>query len=144
MAQAESRQVKLLLPTDHVIASSRKEPVEPKIVDGDIPAGQMGLDIGPKTVAAFSRELARAKMVLWNGPVGLFEEEKFSHGTVAVARALADSHAVSVIAGGDTVAAARQAGVEDKMTHLSTGGGATLEFLEGKILPGVQALEEES
>jgi phosphoglycerate kinase len=144
MAQAESRQVKLLLPTDHVIASSPKEPVESKIVDGDIPAGQMGLDIGPKTVASFSRELARAKMVLWNGPVGLFEEEKFSHGTVAVARALADSHAVSVIAGGDTVAAARQAGVEDKMTHLSTGGGATLEFLEGKILPGVQALEEES
>jgi phosphoglycerate kinase len=144
MAQAENRQVKLLLPTDHVIAPSPKDQAEPKIVEGDIPADQMGLDIGPKTVAAFSQELGRAKMVLWNGPVGLFEEEKFSHGTVAIARSLAASQAISVIAGGDTVAAARQAGVEDKMTHLSTGGGATLEFLEGKVLPGVQALEEES
>ncbi|MGH7833651.1 MAG: phosphoglycerate kinase [Candidatus Binatia bacterium] len=144
MAQAENRQVKLLLPTDHVIAPSPKEPTEPRIVEGDIPADQMGLDIGPKTIAGFSQELGRAKMVLWNGPVGLFEEEKFSHGTVAIARSLAASQAISVIAGGDTVAAARQAGVEDKMTHLSTGGGATLEFLEGKVLPGVQALEEES
>jgi phosphoglycerate kinase len=142
MAQAENRQVKLLLPADHVIASSPKDPGEPRTVEGDIPADQMGLDIGPKTVAAFGQELGRAKMVLWNGPVGLFEEEKFSRGTVAVARSLAASQATSVIAGGDTVAAARQAGVEDKMTHLSTGGGATLEFLEGKALPGVQALEE--
>jgi phosphoglycerate kinase len=144
MAQAENRQVKLLLPADHVIAPSPKDQAEPRTVEGDIPADQMGLDIGPKTVAAFSQELGRAKMVLWNGPVGLFEEEKFSRGTVAVARSLAASQAISVIAGGDTVAAARQAGVQDKMTHLSTGGGATLEFLEGKILPGVQALEEES
>jgi phosphoglycerate kinase len=144
MAQAENRQVKLLLPTDHVIAPSPKDPAQPRIVEGDIPENQMGLDIGPKTVAGFSQELGRARMVLWNGPVGLFEEEKFSHGTVAVARSLAASQAISVIAGGDTVAAARQAGVQDKMTHLSTGGGATLEFLEGKILPGVQALEEES
>jgi phosphoglycerate kinase len=144
MAQAENRQVKLLLPTDHVIAPSPKDQAEPKIVEGDIPADQMGLDIGPKTVAAFSQELGRAKMVLWNGPVGLFEEEKFSHGTVAIARSLAGSQAISVIAGGDTVAAARRAGVDDKMTHLSTGGGATLEFLEGKSLPGVQALEEQS
>jgi phosphoglycerate kinase len=144
MAQAENRQVKLLLPADHVIAPSPKDQAEPRTVEGDIPADQMGLDIGPKTVAAFSQELGRAKMVLWNGPVGLFEEEKFSRGTVAVARSLAASQATSVIAGGDTVAAARQAGVQDKMTHLSTGGGATLEFLEGKILPGVQALEEES
>ena len=104
----------------------------------------MGLDIGPKTVAAFGLELERAKMVLWNGPVGLFEDERFFHGTAAIARSLAASTAMSVIAGGDTVAAARQSGLENKMTHLSTGGGATLEFLEGKILPGVQALENAS
>jgi phosphoglycerate kinase len=101
----------------------------------------MGLDIGPKTRALFIRELKKARMVLWNGPVGLFEQKNFSGGTIEIARALADSGAVVVVAGGDTVAAVMAAGVEKRITHLSTGGGATLEFLEGKKLPGIEALE---
>jgi len=99
------------------------------------------LDIGPKTIELFRREIVKAKLVLWNGPVGLFEEEKFSAGTKAIAQAVADSGAVSIVAGGDTVAAVDQAGVASRITHLSTGGGATLEFLEGKKLPGIEALE---
>jgi phosphoglycerate kinase len=103
----------------------------------------MGLDIGPKTIAEFTAVLVKARMVLWNGPLGLFEEAPFFHGTKALAQSLAASTAVTVVAGGDTVAAVRQAGVEKRIAHLSTGGGATLEFLEGKKLPGIQALEEQ-
>lgn len=139
---AESRRVPLLLPVDHIAAQQVK--ADPITTEVDIPANYMGLDIGPKTVSRFCQEIGKARMALWNGPVGLFEEEKFSRGTRSVAQALAERGAISIVAGGDTVAAVAQAGVEDKITHLSTGGGATLEFLEGKILPGIQALEEES
>ena len=138
-AKAKAAGVTLVLPSDHVAAEGRDK--EPVIVGENIPENLMGLDIGPTTIERFSREIKKSKMVLWNGPVGLFEEEKFSAGTKAIAHAVADSGAVSVVAGGDTVAAVDQAGVQSRITHLSTGGGATLEFLEGKKLPGIEALE---
>jgi len=140
IAQAAKSRIALLLPADHVAAEGRDK--NPVATGEGIPENLMGLDIGPKTRELFIRELRKAKMVLWNGPVGLFEEKNFSGGTIDVARALADSGAVVVVAGGDTVAAAMAAGVENRIAHLSTGGGATLEFLEGKKLPGIEALEE--
>ncbi len=138
--QAESLGIPLFLPIDHIAAEETKK--NPITVDGGIPPNLLGLDIGPKTISRFIQEIRKARMILWNGPVGLFEEEKFSQGTRSVARALAEHDAISVVAGGDTVAAVMQAGVENKISHLSTGGGATLEFLEGKGLPGILALEE--
>jgi phosphoglycerate kinase len=142
LAQAANHGVSTRLPLDHVTGDSEKK--NPAVYTGAIPADRMGLDIGPQTVAQFSQEVKRAKMVLWNGPVGLFEVEPFDQGSRALAQALAEKHpnVVSVIAGGDTVAAVAAAGVAKKITHLSTGGGATLEFLEGKELPGIKALEE--
>ena len=138
-ALARSARIALVLPVDHVAATGPGG--DPVTVAENIPPDLMGLDIGPKTIDLFVREIRKAKMALWNGPVGLFEEEKFSAGTKALARALAGSGAVSVVAGGDTVAAVMDAGVAGRITHLSTGGGATLEFLEGKKLPGIEALE---
>ncbi len=138
--QAESLGIPLFLPIDHIAAEETKK--NPITVDGSIPPNLLGLDIGPKTISQFIQEIRKARMILWNGPVGLFEEEKFSQGTRSVAQALAEHDAISIVAGGDTVAAVMQAGVENKITHLSTGGGATLEFLEGKGLPGILALEE--
>ena len=139
--QASDLGVQLLLPADHVTGDSDKK--NPTTVDGPIPDQRMGLDIGPKTAALFVAEIKKAKMVLWNGPVGLFEVPPYDQGSRVLARALAEnfSRVVSIIAGGDTVAAVSAAGVEDKISHLSTGGGATLEFLEGKTLPGIKALE---
>jgi len=125
IAEAAKSGVALLLPLDHVAAEGRDK--IPVATGESIPENLMGLDIGPKTRELFIRELRKAKMVLWNGPVGLFEEKNFSGGTIDVARALADSGAVVVVAGGDTVAAVMEAGVENRITHLSTGGGATLE-----------------
>ena len=144
LTQAEEQNVSTLLPVDHITGDSGKK--SPKVCAGNIPADRMGLDIGPQTVAQFSQELKKAKMVLWNGPVGLFEVEPYNKGSQALALALAESYPelVSVVAGGDTVAAVTAAGVEARITHLSTGGGATLEFLEGKELPGIKALEEHS
>jgi phosphoglycerate kinase len=142
IAQAANAKITLLLPVDHVAAEGRDK--NPIATGESIPENLMGLDIGPKTRELFIRELQKAKIVLWNGPVGLFEEKNFSAGTIDIARALADSGAVVVVAGGDTVAAVMEAGVADRMTHLSTGGGATLEFLEGKKLPGIEALEVEA
>ena len=139
--EAADRGVSLLLPVDHVTGDTdKKNPVAGAAL---IPPDRMGLDIGPKTVALFIEEIRKAKMVLWNGPVGLFEVEPYSHGSRALAQVLAENHSrlVSIIAGGDTVAAVTAAGVADKITHLSTGGGATLEFLEGRELPGIKALE---
>jgi len=142
LAQAAERGVSTLLPVDHLTGDSERK--NPTVCIGNIPADRIGLDIGPQTVAQFSQELKQARMVLWNGPVGLFEVEPYSKGSQALAQTLAAGYPdlVSVIAGGDTVAAVTAAGVAAKITHLSTGGGATLEFLEGKELPGIKALEE--
>jgi phosphoglycerate kinase len=144
LTQAAERGVSILLPLDHITGDSEKK--NPMLCTGNIPADRMGLDIGPQTIVQFSGELKQAKMVLWNGPVGLFEIESYSQGSRALAQMLAARHSdlVSVIAGGDTVAAVTAAGVAARLTHLSTGGGATLEFLEGKELPGIKALEETS
>ena len=139
IAQAEGLGINLLLPIDHIAAEGRNG--DPITTDANIPANLMGLDIGPKTQGRFIQEIRKARMALWNGPVGLFEEERFSAGTRSIAHALADSQAASIVAGGDTVAAVLRAGVEERITHLSTGGGATLEFLEGRKLPGIEALE---
>jgi phosphoglycerate kinase len=142
LAQAAEQGVSTLLPVDHLTGDSERK--NPTVCIGNISADRMGLDIGPQTVAQFSQELKQARMVLWNGPVGLFEVEPYSKGTQALAQTLAAGYPnlVSVIAGGDTVAAITAAGVAARITHLSTGGGATLEFLEGKELPGIKALEE--
>ncbi|MCH6545336.1 MAG: phosphoglycerate kinase [Deltaproteobacteria bacterium] len=141
MKQAVDQKAQLLLPTDHVIAKTPESGAGTVISGQNIPEDSMGLDIGPESVASFVQVIRESKTVLWNGPLGLFEKDPFSGGTIAVAQSLAECDAISIIAGGDTVAAVAKAGVADKMTHLSTGGGATLEFLEGKRLPGVLALE---
>jgi phosphoglycerate kinase len=142
LAQAGDLGISLLLPVDHITAKKAQGDEKPITTENGIPPDCAGLDIGPKTVAQFSQAIENARMVLWNGPMGLFEQKPFDLGTRSMAHALAQSRAISIVAGGDTVAAVREAGVEKKITHLSTGGGATLEFLEGKRLPGVQALEE--
>jgi len=141
LEKAKKLGVDLLLPTDAVAASEFSGKAESRIVDsGAIPEGMMGLDIGPRTAAAFSGKIKKAATVIWNGPMGVFEFPKFAEGTRAVAGALADSEAVSIVGGGDSAAAIRQYGLEDKVTHVSTGGGATLEFLEGRELPGIACL----
>ena len=142
LTQAAEQGVSTFLPVDHIIGDNERK--NPTICTGNIPPDRMGLDIGPQTITQFSQELQHAGMVLWNGPVGLFEVEPYSKGSRALAQTLAEGypHLVSVIAGGDTVAAVTAAGVAAKITHLSTGGGATLEFLEGKELPGIKSLEE--
>ena len=112
------------------------------IVKNDIPAGYMALDIGPETVAAYSAEIAKAKTIVWNGPMGCFEMPNFASGTMEICKAVAESDAVSIIGGGDSVAAVNQSGLAAKMSHISTGGGASLEFLEGKELPGVACLAD--
>ena len=144
MKEAAERDISLLLPLDHVTGDTDKK--NPVVGTTQIPPDRIGLDIGPQTVARFIDEIRKAKMVLWNGPVGLFEIEPYSQGSRALAQALAENHSrlVSIIAGGDTVAAVTAAGVAGKITHLSTGGGATLEFLEGRELPGIKALEVEA
>jgi phosphoglycerate kinase len=146
LEEARSRGFRMLLPVDHAIAPSVDDPAMMKTVDiGSIPDGWMGLDIGPKTVALFSGEIARARTVVWNGPMGVFEVEPFSRGTIGVARAVAEATgrgATSIVGGGDSLAALRKAGVTDRITHLSTGGGASLEFLAGLPLPGVAALTD--
>ena len=141
IAKAKEKGVKLLLPVDTAIGSEFKADCEKKIVSVDaIPDGWMGMDIGPKTVELFSDAIKNAKTVVWNGPMGVFEFEAFAEGTKAVARALAESGAISIVGGGDSAAAVEQLGFADKMTHISTGGGASLEFLEGRELPGVACL----
>lgn len=132
---------KLILPVDAVIADQFAEDANTQVVDvGEIPAGWRMLDVGPKTVSVYQAALSGAKLVVWNGPVGVFEMPKFAEGTFALARMLAESNAVTVIGGGDSASAVKKAGVAKQMTHVSTGGGASLEFLEGKELPGVAAL----
>jgi phosphoglycerate kinase len=133
---------KILLPTDVVVADKFDASANHKVVDvASVPADWMIVDIGPKTVEAFKDVIARAKTVVWNGPMGVFEMEPFAQGTRAVAEALAKSNATTIVGGGESVAAVEQAGLADKITHVSTGGGASLEFLEGKTLPGVAVLQ---
>ena len=143
LEEAKEKGVKLLLPVDNVIADNFANDANSKIVEGDIPDGWEGLDIGPKTIEKFSAEIAKAKTVVWNGPMGVFEFENFAKGTKAIATALANNkEATSIIGGGDSAAAVIQMGFADKMSHISTGGGASLEFLEGKVLPGIDCLND--
>jgi phosphoglycerate kinase len=145
LKSAQSRGVRLLLPVDHVIAGKMDPGAASQVVSADsgIPAGQMGLDIGPETVAAFSQEIAGARTIVWNGPMGVFEMAPFAKGTMQIAQAVAANRgATSIVGGGDSVAAVQQSGVAGKISHISTGGGASLEFLEGKKLPGVEALTD--
>ena len=143
LKKAQERKVKLLLPVDHVVASQFDAAADSKVTSiQETPMEWMGLDIGPETVSRFKAQIASAKTILWNGPLGVFEMEKFAEGTLAIAHAVAESSATSIIGGGDSIAAVTKAGVEDKISHISTGGGASLEFLGGEKLPGVEALSE--
>ncbi len=143
MKKAESAGVKMLLPIDVICAKEFDNNSEKIVCDREnIPADRMGMDIGPKTAQLIREELLQAKTVVWNGPMGVFEMPNFAEGTKQVAESLAESDAVSIIGGGDSAAAVQQFGYGDKMTHISTGGGASLEFLEGKVLPGIAVLEE--
>jgi phosphoglycerate kinase len=142
LAQAESKKVKLMLPVDNIAADRFAADAATKIVGETIEDGWMALDIGPKTIELYSAEIAKAKTVVWNGPMGCFEMAPFAKGTFAICQAVADSDSVSIIGGGDSVAAVNQSGLADKMSHVSTGGGASLEFMEGKQLPGIVALTD--
>ncbi|HMD84595.1 MAG TPA: phosphoglycerate kinase [Terriglobia bacterium] len=140
---AERRSIDLRLPLDHIVAEKLDASAAAEVAPTrSIPTNRLGVDIGPATRADFAAQIAEAKTIVWNGPMGVFEIPQFAEGTVAIARAVADSSAVSVVGGGDSVAAVKKAGVEAKITHISTGGGASLEFLSGITLPGVAALTE--
>jgi phosphoglycerate kinase len=132
----------LLLPVDHVVARKVEDNAETRVVDDQIPDGWIGLDIGPKTVRLFCDRLRKARMVVWNGPMGFFEKDCFAAGTRAVAEALASSDAVTIVGGGDTATAVEEMGLGDKMSHVSTGGGASLAFLQGDELPGIAGLTD--
>lgn len=143
MEKAKAKGVKLLLPVDNVVGKEFKADTEPVVTeDQNIAEGSMGLDIGPKTARMFADAVKEAKTVIWNGPMGVFEFENFAKGTVEVAKAMAESDATTIIGGGDSAAAVNILGFGDRMTHISTGGGASLEFLEGKELPGIVALND--
>ncbi len=145
LQEAKTRKLKFLLPVDHVVAEKIDVNAVTRIIDSGhpIPANAMALDIGPKTIEIFSEEISRARTIVWNGPMGVFEVSPFSKGTFKIARAIADNPgALSIVGGGDSVSAVHAAGVADHITHISTGGGASLEFLEGKKLPGVDALSD--
>lgn len=146
LKQAKEKKVNLVLPVDVVVATEAKDDAVTKVVGiDDIPPDLQGLDIGPKTLDIFTTELRKAKTVVWNGPMGVFEVKKFATGTVKIAEILADitqNGATTIVGGGDSAAAVTQAGLDDKLTHISTGGGASLEILEGKVLPGVAALTD--
>jgi phosphoglycerate kinase len=141
LRKAEERKVDVLLPVDVVVAPGLDAPPTGSAPGNKVPADQMALDIGEKAQAAFAERVSKARTIFWNGPMGVFEKPAFASGTVAVARAVAASRGLTVVGGGDSVAAVEQAGVADKITHISTGGGASLELLEGQTLPGVAALE---
>jgi phosphoglycerate kinase len=143
MDRAKAKGVELLLPVDHVCGDAPKETAARVVVaDRAIPAGLMGLDIGPRTLDVYRQRILAAKTVFWNGPMGLFEQRPWAEGTFGVARAMAACPGITVVGGGDSAAAVEEAGLVDKMKHVSTGGGASLEFIEGKELPGVKACEE--
>jgi len=148
MAKAETSRIKLVFPTDAVVASDISPDAKTEVVPiNQIPDGMKGLDIGPDSIRKFTEVLTGARTVLWNGPMGVFECPPFAHGTIAIAKLLArltDDGAITIVGGGDSAAAVAQAGVEDQLSHISTGGGASLEFLEGKVLPGVAALTDQT
>ncbi|MFH1998996.1 MAG: phosphoglycerate kinase [Planctomycetota bacterium] len=139
---AKEKGFEILLPIDHVVADAFAEDAECKVVDGHVPDGMMGLDIGPASVGLFLNTLSRARTILWNGPMGVFEWDNFSTGTRSMAEGIANMKAITVVGGGDSAAAAKQFHLEDKFSHISTGGGASLELIEGKILPGLDVLPE--
>jgi phosphoglycerate kinase len=144
LERARTAGVRVLLPLDHVAADRPEAGAQTRVVGADdFPPDLLGVDIGPATRTAFAKEIAGGRTIFWNGPMGIFEIEAFAAGTMAIARALAESSGVTVVGGGDSVAALRRAGKLDAVTHVSTGGGASLEFLEGRELPGLRALEEE-
>ena len=140
IAKAEAKGVKFLLPVDNMCAAEFSADAEPVLCEGDIPTDLMGMDIGPKTIELFAAAVKGAGTIVWNGPMGVFEFDKFAVGTKAMAQALAESGAITIVGGGDSAAAVEKLGYADKITHISTGGGASLEFLEGKELPGVACL----
>ena len=140
LKDAKAKGVKFMLPVDNLAADKFANDADIKVVGVEIPEGRMALDVGPKTVEAYAAEIAKAKTVIWNGPMGCFEMPNFAKGTFGVCEAVAKSDSISIIGGGDSVAAVNQSGLADQMSHISTGGGASLEFLEGKELPGVKAL----
>ena len=147
MAKAEEKGKQLLLPVDTTIAADFPNPIDAEIAvevvpSNEIPADKMGLDIGTETAKLYADAVKSAKTVVWNGPMGVFENPILAKGTMAVAQALADTDATTIIGGGDSAAAVNQLGFADKMSHISTGGGASLEFLEGKELPGVAAADD--
>src|ERR1700733_8578869 len=145
LAKAKAKDVRFLLPVDHILADKFAADAQTKVFEGDgpFPAEWMALDIGPKTVALFEKEIDGAATIVWNGPMGVFEMPAFAKGTTAIAKAVAaNQSAISIVGGGDSVAAVKQAGMADQIKHISTGGGASLEFLEGKKLPGVEALTD--
>ena len=143
MKKAAEKGVNFLIPVDNRIADKFAEDANYQDINSDsIPDGWMGMDIGPKSIAMFCDAVKDAKTVIWNGPMGVFEFDNFANGTLAVAKAVADSDAISVIGGGDSVAAVTKLGFADKMSHISTGGGASLEYMEGKVLPGIDCLNE--
>ena len=143
LKKAEESGVKMLLPVDTICAKEFKNDTEFAAFDKDkIPSDYMGMDIGPKTIKLYEEAIAKAATVVWNGPMGVFEMPNFAKGTRAIAEALAESDAVTIIGGGDSAAACEQFGLKDKMTHISTGGGASLEFLEGKTLPGIAVIQD--
>ena len=143
IASACARGLSLQLPVDSVVAQECQSGVETRVEASKISEGWMGLDIGPQTVKNFQREIARAQTIFWNGPLGVFEIEEFSQGTVVIAKAVADSPALSVVGGGDSVTAVIQSGLGNSISHLSTGGGASLTFMAGRTLPGVAILTDQ-
>lgn len=144
LAQAEAKGVKLMLPVDNVVADAFSAGANTKVVGDQIEVGWMALDIGPQTTRLYAAEVASAKTVLWNGPMGCFEMEPFAAGTFGICQAVADADCISVIGGGDSVSAVQKSGLAGKMSHISTGGGASLEFMEGKALPGIVALDDKA
>jgi 3-phosphoglycerate kinase len=141
LARAQELGIALRLPIDHLVTTAL-DGSAPAEVTADIPAGKKGVDIGPASIALYTTEIAKARTLFWNGPMGIFEVDAFSKGTMAIADAMAESSALTVVGGGDSIAALARSGRSDDITHISTGGGASLEFLEGRELPGLAVLEQ--